>query len=137
MGKPLAHLIGDKKLIAKLEKLARKFQRRIEKKVLRAGATPIKKAIKKEVPVDEGHLKKSIDFKLTGKGAAIIGPRGDYYEDGESPANYSHLVEYGYTTEDGKTVPGKHPIERGYKAAEATSAAKMNAKAESEINKLL
>lgn len=137
MSKVFARLTGHKKLIKKLDKLQKKTRKRIEKKVLRAGAAVLKKAVKAAVPVDEGNLKKAIDYKLTGKGGAVIGANADYENGGDIPANYVHLVEYGYATADGGTVPGKHPIERGAKSAQDAAGAKMTEKTKEELNKLL
>ena len=132
---PIAKLVGDKQLVRKLQKLAAKTAKGIEKKVLRAGAAAIKKSVKRHVPVDQGHLKKAIDFKLTGKGGAVVGANADYFADGERPANYVHLVEYGFMAEDGSVVPGQHPIERGSAAAQHEAADKMTAKLKSELHK--
>ena len=133
---PFAKLIGDKKLVRKLAELEKKAAKKIAKKVVRAGATVMKKSIKRHVPVDEGLLKKSIAAKIIRAGA-ILGASKDYSEGGEVPANYVHLVEYGHVKADGTVVQGKHPIERGAKAAEAEAGRKMEDKAQTELNKLL
>ena len=135
MATKLAKLIGDKKLIRKLNQLEKKVVKRIDKKVLRAGAAVYKRVIKKLVPVDEGHAKKSIDYKLTGKSGAVIGARADYRADDDVPANYIHLIEYGHVAPDGTVVPGSHPIERGAAAAHAEAGQKMIDKTKSELNK--
>ena len=137
MPKPFARLVNDKQLVKKLESLEKKAAKKIRKKMVRAGATPIKKAIKRLMPVDKGAAKASIDIKFTkGGGGAVIGADAEFEQDGERPANYIHLIENGHVMANGQTVPGAHPIERGSKAAEAESARKMTAKAESELNKL-
>lgn len=135
--RPIFKLLNDKALVAKLQDLEKKAFKTIEKKVIRAGATPIAKGIRRNMPVDSGAAKKSIGIKVTRKGRAVIGADAEYKLGDKQPAKYIHLIEFGHANTDGSVTPGIHPIERGAKDAEGESAQKMNDKASTELNKLL
>ncbi len=57
-------LLGDRELMRKLDKLSDKVGRRVLRKAMRAASTPVVKAVRQRVPVDEGTLKKAIGRKF-------------------------------------------------------------------------
>ncbi len=76
-------------------------------RALRAASKPMVAAIRQEVPVETGSLKKSIGLKLrTYKGksrVSIIGARVKAYQTElgkRNPAYYAHLVEFGVRPHD-------------------------------------
>lgn len=114
---------GIRELVRNLESLPDKLQKSAEKAVLRAGASPIRKAAKAKAPSGKGPhaglLKRSIGLsvkKVKGITSARVGPKtgfrvslgmkiarktkgkrvkGQPYEAFKDPSFYSHLVEYG------------------------------------------
>lgn len=106
-------ITGGKELQAALKQLPAKFQKRIEKNALRAGARVIAKEAKTRVPVDTGALKKSIRV-VTGKtreGARVYVTAG---AGGKHDAFYAHMVEFGtkahFTQKGGATKVGQFAL---------------------------
>ena len=92
MAKP-ATITGDKALLKLLKKLPDKTARKVSRQAVNAGATPILKAARRLVSVDDGTLKKALDkkvktYKKTKAVVAIIGPRSR-----EAP--HGSLLEFG------------------------------------------
>lgn len=107
-------LNGLSGVISALDNLPAALMKSAETAVLRAGATPIRKAAKTNAAKskDSGLLAKSISLSVktvNGHKSARVGPRkglrqkvtrtdkrtGRKYEEIADPNNYSHLVEYG------------------------------------------
>lgn len=106
-------LIGDRATRKKLERLSFKSIRKANRQAIRFALTPVAKAIRQNVPIDEGDLKKATATKTFGKGLNVGGVAGADAayratdEDGNAkvPANYDHLVEFGHVNEDGSFTP--------------------------------
>ncbi|HEV7299211.1 MAG TPA: HK97 gp10 family phage protein [Tepidisphaeraceae bacterium] len=141
---------GDKALIRKLKRLGdKKRMRRVLKKATNASATPVVKAVRKLWPEDTGLSKKSIAKKVIqtkGGYAAIIGidanasaPRAGRSASGKGsqhvPSNIDHLVELGYQTKDGQSVPAVAPLRRGFDASSAKAEQIYADKAAKEIER--
>ena len=90
-------------LKAELQALEKRIVKGGVDKALRAASKPVIAAIRQEVPVETGSLKKSVGLKLrTYKGnstrVSIIGARVKAYATDRgkrNPAYYAHLVEFG------------------------------------------
>ena len=117
-------LDGDKSLIKAIRTLEFKAQKTVLRKATAASAAPIRKAMKKNAPVETGTLKKSIRTKTktykNGTVVAITGARDNTQTVNGKPRNpgkYAHLVEFGTAPHtirsvviDGKFFPVvKHP----------------------------
>ncbi len=123
MAKPNIKVQGDKQLIAKLKALGdEKLAKRILRKAVNAAGQQVVKAARANVQSDTGALKKAITKKVVGKNfnySAIIGAdvaaRGPEVDGTvRMPANYDHLVEFGYQHASGKTVPGHSFLRKGF-----------------------
>lgn len=137
---------GDKKLIKKLLRLAdRKTIKKINRKATNVAATPLVKAVKRNVPVDTGLLKKAIAKKLTAYVrsfsynaivGADVGVRATD-EDGNEyiPANIDHLVEYGFAHPGGTHVPARSFLRKGWEEGIGDAQKRLNAKLKEEIEK--
>jgi len=97
--------LGD--ILASLRLLEKRIVNGGVSKALRAASKPIVEAMRAEVPVETGALKKSIGLKLrTYKGkrrVSVIGARKRPYQTPlgkRVPANYAHLVEFGVAPHD-------------------------------------
>lgn len=104
-----AQLLGADALIRKLEALPGKVYRRVVRKAINKGATPMVKAARRYAPRESGLLAKSMGKKLKsyfarGVVLSVVGPRGGFGKevtlpDGTSeyrdPVKYAHLVEFG------------------------------------------
>jgi hypothetical protein len=69
-------------------------------------AQPMAEAERALAPAQEGGLKQSIGVAMRKKKTrtyAVIGPRWGYGKEGEEPARYGHLVEYGHRIAHGKS----------------------------------
>lgn len=106
-------LIGGRRLRRKLEELSFKKIRTINRQAIRFAMTPVAKAVRQEVPRDEGDLKKATASKVYGSGlnvGGVVGADAAYArtnEDGitKRPSNYDHLVEFGHVNADGSFTP--------------------------------
>jgi HK97 gp10 family phage protein len=110
---------GAEKLQKKLDQLAKKDARKALRAATRAGTAALLKGVKREVPVDEGDLKRAQTSKVTGRGSnlnGIVGADVAKLKDGESkgrPSNIDHLVEFGHVATDGTFVPPSGYVRRG------------------------
>ena len=134
-------ITGLEALNRKLQNLAsERKQATILRKAARAGIGPVVKALKREVPVDKGGLKKSQDRKITGKGfkvSAIAGADVNYVDaDGEHPGKVDHLVVHGHVAPDGTVVPPNDFVSRAADASMDEAHAKYADKLADEIEKL-
>lgn len=90
-----ADLTGEKELLAKLDKLETKSGKRVLGKAVRAGVAPIRKEVRRNMPVDEGEAKRNTATKLKfyrnrGTQIGLVGIKG------KSKARwYLHLIEKG------------------------------------------
>ena len=109
-------LEGIENLIAEVEKLGAKGNR-IENKALREAGTVVREAIKEEVPVRTGNLKRSIEVSSVRTKAGIkhvaVGPGKDGY--------YGKFVEFG--TVKMKAKPFMAP---GYEKSKAAALEKIS-----------
>lgn len=106
---------GMAETLAKLKNLgSRAAARRVLRKAVRAGTNPILADARANAPRDKDDLRKSLTKKIIVNNfrcQGIVGADADYVgEDGQKPAHYDHLVEYGHE-EDGKVTP-PHPFMR-------------------------
>jgi hypothetical protein len=144
--KPKLEIQGDKALIRKLRKLG---DRRQLKKILRratnAAAQVVVKAVRAEWPTDSGLSKRSVVKKIVSTKAgysAVIGidkeaaePRRGGSDEFHIPSNIDHLIEFGWQTPDGKTIPAVAPLRRGYDAAKDEAEKRFAEKVKQELEK--
>jgi HK97 gp10 family phage protein len=108
---------GDKKLLAMLRQLPKKAVA-VNRRAINVGTTPILRAVKAGVPVDHGDLKQSMIKKVSNHGpncSGIVGADADYVgENGEKPAKYDHLVEFGHVATDGTQVSANPFMRNGW-----------------------
>ena len=94
-----AQIIGDKRLIKKLNSLAPRLKKKVMKSAMRKGASVVAKRAKTKVKKRSGFLRKSIKAKSTKNGNAriFVSPKveGEYRGKTVKPAKYAHLVEFG------------------------------------------
>lgn len=100
------YIEGAEELSQRLLKLAQGLGRKEAVRILRKGAPPVKREMKKLVPQRTGRLHKSIATRRGKKRrdvgeTIIIGPRG-----GKNGAPYAHIVELG-------SRGGKYTAKRG------------------------
>ena len=86
---------GSEQLAQRLRKLEEKLGRKEAVKILKKGAPPIKKEMKRLAPVRSGNLRKSIVTRRGKKNRALgetvlVGAKG-----GKQGAPYAHIVELG------------------------------------------
>ena len=142
-------------LVGELQALEKRIVKGGVDKALRAASKPVIAAIRQEVPVESGALKKSIGLKLKTYGGrtrrvSMIGARSKvtfYGNEKRNPAYYAHLVEFGVKPHDlrekrkilGKSVYRRignkarmHPghegtgaFRRGFEAGEGRAAAEL------------
>lgn len=88
-----AELLGAAELKQLLKKLPPRIHRKVTRAAISAGLTPMLRAMRKEVPVDEGVLKASLgrQVKAYDKTLSVVGLAGPK----KNAAPHAHLVEYG------------------------------------------
>lgn len=94
---------GEREIVRALRKLDDRLVRRVMRKAVRAGANPIVRTARQNVPRSTGLLRKSLGTKVktynNGTIVAIIGPRTGFKQlvNGKprNPTKYAHLVEFG------------------------------------------
>lgn len=95
-------------ILGALRNLEKRIVRGGVDKALRAASKPVIEAMRAEVPVETGSLKKSLGLKLrtykaAGRRVSIIGARSRPYQTKlgkRNPAYYAHLVEFGVAPHD-------------------------------------
>lgn len=105
-------LTGDKELMRKLDGLSGNIGRKVLRKAMRAGSTPIKAEAKANVPVgDTENLKDSLGvrmrwYNVTGTMVAVIGPRIRKETTSKRTGKVTEALkgQHGYITEFG-TAP--------------------------------
>ncbi len=116
-----------------------KLAKRILKKSINAAARQVVKAARGNIDNDTGALKKSIVSKVIGRDfnyTAVVGAdTAAVSEDGGKPANYDHLVEYGFQHEGGKVVPGRSFLRKGFEEAAPAAQKMLEEKMRKEIDK--
>lgn len=108
-------LEGDRKLLRKLNDLKTSVQKKLLRRAVNKGSTPILKTIKKNAPRRTGFMKKAMARKVrtykSGAVVAVMGPKreavGTYNDRKYVPANVAHLVEGGH---GGKRPAPPHPF---------------------------
>lgn len=132
-------LEGMQTLLKNLEQFPRTIQRRIIRKAVSAGSTPVLQAIKANTPRDSGQLKRSIGRKIktyrnSGIVIAILGPRSGFRTviDGRprNPLRYAALVEYGTSK-----TPANAFMRRAYATTKQTAQETIRQKLTEEIAK--
>jgi hypothetical protein len=112
---------GFDKLLKKLAGIDKKVARPALRKAVRAGTSVIGKAVKAEVPVDEGVLKRATATKVSGRGLSLTGRAGadvaKLEADERRPSNVDQLVEGGHITPDGVFVPPSGHMRRAAESA--------------------
>lgn len=139
-------LIGDRATQAKLKRLGFKTARKANRQGVRVGITPIAKAVRRNVPVDEADLKKATASKVVGKSLNVIGivgadanyraaVEGGRLADEKIPANYDHNVNDGHVNPDGTFTPGVGYIQKSEREAAPQAQARYIEKAVQIIEK--
>ena len=104
----IGQVTGLDDLVGQLQALEKRIVKGGVDKALRAASKPVVAAIRQEVPVETGSLKKSIGLKLrtykrNSSRVSIIGARSKAYQTDKgkrNPAYYAHLVEFGVKPHD-------------------------------------
>lgn len=144
MSRPRFVIKGHKELLRKLKKLgSESIAKRVLRKVTNAATTPLLRAVRENIPVRTGALKKSIAKKITGRRFRYNGIVGSDLSkkllDGEPVARQLHLVEEGFEHVGGVVVAGQHPLQRGFdsshKACESVYAQRLAEEIEKEALK--
>lgn len=139
MAGPKLELRGHKELIRKLKKLGdRRKLKRVVRKATAAAAQVVVKGVRAEWPEDTGLSKRSVTRKVTSGRAGyngIIGVDKAAGDETHVPSNIDHLIEFGWQTPDGTTVPAVAPLRRGYDATQAAALARFAEKAAQEIER--
>jgi hypothetical protein len=134
---------GADKLLAKLNRLPRVGGKRALRKAAQAGVTVLGKAVKREVPVRKGLLKRAETTKVSlkglrawaGAGADVAKLNADAQSSqGKRPTNIDWLVEFGHMTPDGTFVPPSGAMRRA-ESALPDAEAKFVSKLASEIER--
>lgn len=88
-----AELMGADELKHLMRKLPPRVHRKVTRAAISAGLTPMLRAMRKEVPVDDGVLKASLGRKVKAydKSLSVVGLAGPK----KNAAPHAHLVEYG------------------------------------------
>ncbi len=117
---------GDRALIQKLGDLKDKHSKDAVRKATREACKQVlQPACKSEAPVDTGTLKRSIKTRAMKRKVGQIGHAVKVEMKGETKANmfYAAFQEYGWTTVNGRKIPGKHFLR---KATEEKGEAALN-----------
>jgi hypothetical protein len=141
--KPRIVVKGDKDLIKKLKRLGDRGKlRRVLRRATNASAQVIVRSVRNFWPVDTGLSKRSVTKKVIrtkGGYSAIIGVDSNASAEAEGhthvPSNIDHLVEFGWQTHSGLTVPAVAPLRRGHEAAKSDADATFARKAAEDIEK--
>lgn len=122
----------------RLSRLKPSLQRRVDRKAVRFGLTPVRKAVKRAAPVDTGRLKKSIVSRvrlIEGDVVGLIGPDSKHF--------YGHFTEKGTglrIRRDGRSTgrtPARPWLEPAAEAHSAEFEARWSAKIAELIEKAL
>jgi HK97 gp10 family phage protein len=137
-------LEGMGQLIQRLDKLPLVIASQVLGVMVKEGAKPVVRNIKRLAPVDKGNLKKSITAVVRrrpkrGTAVAVVGPSTERFANGkrlkkgadargsDRPANYAHLPEFGFVGRDGKQVPASPYMRPGTSSSKGEAAEKMAA----------
>jgi hypothetical protein len=109
------------RLQKQLERLGKKGARRAMRRATRSATAVLAKAVKSEVPVDEGLLRKAMSYKVSGRGLKMSGIVGadvaklqaDNASDATRPTNIDHLVNDGHVAPGGTFIPPDGFMQRG------------------------
>ena len=132
-------LEGVQQLLKNLEQFSQTIQRRIVRKAVSAGSTPMLQAVKAAAPRETGLLKKSIGRKVktyrnSGVVLVIIGPRSGFRtvidDKPRNPLMYAHLVEFGTSK-----APAKPFMRPAFQAMKQTAQNIIRQKLAEEIEK--
>lgn len=135
-------LEGMDQLQSVLKKLPNEIASQVLGVMVKDGAKPVVRNIKRFVPVDKGNLKKSITAVVRrrpkrGTAVAVIGPSTERFANGkrlkkgadargsEQPSRMAHLPEFGFVGRDGKQVPASPYMRPGTSSAKGEAAEKM------------
>lgn len=137
--------IDAKELMKQFDKLPDRVARRVSRKAVNYGSTPVIRAIRERVQKRTGLTKKSIGrktvyYKNRQTAVAVIGSRQNIRgenPDGSphAPFNIFHLLDRGHIAPDGSFVPGSMAVEEGSRAAESQALDRMHQKLAQEIER--
>ena len=125
-------------LTRKLDRIPDDVQRRrVLRKAVQFGATPIVRAVRQETPVGQtGNLKRSIGKKThkinRDHELALVGPRIF----GKHQGFHGHLVHDGHIAADGSLVPGDPFLVRGTLRARREALSRMISKLQEQIEEV-
>jgi HK97 gp10 family phage protein len=97
---PRSKVTGARSMFANMRKIMPGMQAPMNL-ASRKALAPLLSAAKRNAPVDEGDLKKSLAVKRDSRARKnqsrhVVGPRADYMgADGDRPVKYAHVVEFG------------------------------------------
>lgn len=144
MIRPKITIKGQKELEQKLLRLgdARKMKRVLRKSTNAAGQVVVK-AVRSNYPTDTGFSRRSVKAKVISTRAgykAIVGVDRSAVmvrDDGTKhiPAKIDHLIEFGFMTDAGVSVPAAAPLRKGHAAAVTSAEARYAEKVGQEIEK--
>lgn len=141
--RPKLTLKGDKALIRKLKRLGdRRKLRKVMRRAVTAAAQVVVKGVRKRWPTDSGLSSRSVTkkvFKTRGGFGAVIGidkdAEGVTHGRKHVPSNIDHLIEFGWQTPEGKSVPAVAPLRKGYDDTADAARRRMVEKATQEIER--
>lgn len=120
--------VDSRRLMRQLHRLGPKVERKVARRAVSFGATPIARKMRQEVPVEEGTLRESIGKKTkayrNGTAIAMTGPRIR----GKHRGYHGHLIENGKINADGSFTPGNPFMARAQESARPQAINRMQAK---------
>lgn len=126
----IAMTVDDRRLMTIFRTLPDKVARKVGRAAVNAGATPVLKAAKGEVPVGlTGNLRKSLGkktkyYRRSGSSVAMVGPRIG----GGHLGYHGHLIEDGHVNRDGSFTPGNPWLKRATSQTEQAARAAIKSK---------
>lgn len=128
--------LDSKDLRRQFGRLPDVVSRKVARKAVNAGSTPILQTARKQVPVVTGTLKQSLGkktkvYKNSDVALSMVGPRIS----GKWAGYHGHLVEFGHINVDGSFTPGNPFLRRSQEIAKPKVIQKMHSKFATEIEK--
>ena len=123
-------------LMKQFHRLGDGVKKKVGRSAVNAGALPVVQAARREVPVDDGTLRRSIGKKAKAypnisTAVAYIGARIT----GRSRGYHAHLVEQGHIASDGSFVPGNPWLKRAVASSSDAAFERMSRKLFEQIDK--
>lgn len=138
---------GFEQLQKKLQHLEKNGARRVLTKAMRAGIKPVLRALREEVPVDHGVVKRTMTSKIGGRGLRRFGIAGadagkledlaklDEASPDKRPSNIDYLLNDGHINRDGSFTPATRFRDRAEARSIPEAADAFIAKANEELLK--